>query len=595
MNKTKIIKFIIAIIVAMVQLCAITSKVNAANIGETKTLERGQKGYYCVQKWDGSKWVYLTYNQTFYTDNDGQKYIAYCLSPGKPGVGYVSDEKESYDVKINGLLNNDVIWRVLKNGYPNKSISELGVETADDAYFATMQAINAILRGYTIDEARSLYSPGKFAINGENFEDVQRRGYKTLDLMFKLMDIGLNGKETRKEFLNISIKNSTQLIKENDNYYSQTFQVQSSAEIVEFRVEKMENLPEGSYISDEKGNKKENFKGNEKFKVHIPREKIVNDFNGKIFIKAKQKNYPIYFGASSIDGFQDYALCNNSYSETTASTEINVKTNKSKLKIIKVDEETQEVIPGVKFEITHSDGTKEIRTTDKNGCIELVNQIPGTIYIKEIETVGKYELDSTERKINLKYDDIQEIKIENKLQKGNIKIIKIDKENKDVKLANVKFELKDEEGNIINEGITDKNGELYFNDLVIGKYTVIEKETNKEYELSKDEINVEVINGTTEELEIENQKIKIPEIPKVPEQPEKNETPMTPEKTDETEKEEKVPEKQEPIKQEKQEIVKKELPKTGSDELKTKMPVSFIFIAIYNICLILIKILKKCL
>ena len=136
---------------------------------------------------------------------------------------------------------------------------------------------------------------------------------------------------------------------------------------------------------------------------------------------------------------------------------------------------------------------------------------------------------------------------------------------------------------------------MYFNDLVIGKYTVIEKETNKEYELSKDEINVEVINGTTEELEIENQKIKIPEIPKVPEQPEKNETPMTPEKTDETEKEEKVPEKQEPIKQEKQEIVKKELPKTGSDELKTKMPVSFIFIAIYNICLILIKILKKCL
>ena len=71
MNKTKIIKFIIAIIVAMVQLCAITSKVNAANIGETKTLERGQKGYYCVQKWDGSKWIYLTYNQTFYTDNDG--------------------------------------------------------------------------------------------------------------------------------------------------------------------------------------------------------------------------------------------------------------------------------------------------------------------------------------------------------------------------------------------------------------------------------------------------------------------------------------------------------------------------------------------
>ena len=130
---------------------------------------------------------------------------------------------------------------------------------------------------------------------------------------------------------------------------------------------------------------------------------------------------------------------------------------------------------------------------------------------------------------------------------------------------------------------------MYFNDLVIGKYTVIEKETNNEYELSKDEINVEVINGTTEELEIENKKIKIPEIPKVPEQPEKKETPKTPETTDVPKKEQKVSEKLEPVKEE-----KKELPKTGSDELKTKMPVSLIFIAIYNICLILIKILKKC-
>lgn len=592
MNKTKIIKFIIAIIVAMVQLCAIASKVNAANIGETKTIERGQKGYYCVQKWDGSKWIYLTYNQTFYTDNDGQKYIAYCLSPGKPGVGYVSGEKESYNVKINELLNNDVIWRVLKNGYPNKSISELGVETADDAYFATMQAINAILRGHSIDEVRNLYSPGKFAINGESFEDLQRRGNKTLDLMYKLMDIGLNGKETRKDFLNISIKNITQLIKENDDFYSQTFQVQSSAEIAEFKVEKLENLPEGSYISDEKGNKKESFKGNERFKVYIPKEKIVDDFNGKISIKAKQKNYPIYFGASSIEGFQDYALCNNSYSETAASTDINVKTNKSKLKIIKVDAQTQEVIPEVKFEIVNSDGKKEVYTTDKNGCIELANQRPGTISIKELKTVGKYELDPTERKINLKYEDNKEIKIENKLQKGNIKIIKIDKENKEVKLSNVKFELKDEEENIIKEGVTDENGELLFNDLIIGKYTVVEKETNKEYELCKDEINVEVINGTTKEMKIENQKIKIPETPKVPEQPEKTE----PQKTTEITKTPEIPAKTiAPEKEEKQEIIKKELPKTGSEELNVKTPLSLIFIALYNVCLIMIKIVKKCL
>ena len=82
--------------------------------------------------------------------------------------------KIGYDVKIGRIVDDDRVWRVLKNGYPNKSISELGLETADDAYFATMQAINAILRGYTLEQAKSLYTPGQFAIDGESLVDLQK-------------------------------------------------------------------------------------------------------------------------------------------------------------------------------------------------------------------------------------------------------------------------------------------------------------------------------------------------------------------------------------------------------------------------------------
>ena len=35
-----------------------------------------------------------------------------------------------------------------------KTIEELDVETDDDAYFATMQAVNCILRGYTLEETK---------------------------------------------------------------------------------------------------------------------------------------------------------------------------------------------------------------------------------------------------------------------------------------------------------------------------------------------------------------------------------------------------------------------------------------------------------
>ena len=505
MKRSKILKILMVLIVLIIQLFSANTTVNAANIGENKNLERGERGYYCVQKWDGNKWVYLVYNQTFYTDTDGNKYIAYCLSPGLPGVGYLSREKETYQVKIKELLSNDVIWRVAKNGYPNKSISELGVETADDAYFATMQAINAILRGYTLDKAQELYRVGQFSLNGEKLEDIQRRGKKTLSAMYNLMNIGLNGTETRNQLLNISIKSVSNFQKENENFYSQTFTVSSTSEISEFHIDKLENLPENTYVTDEKGNKKQDFKGGEKFKIMIPKDKIVNNIKGKITIKAKQKNYPIYYGESSLEGYQNYALCNNSYSDVYAESEVCVETNKSKLTLIKIDKDTQKPMQGVKFQITSTDGKTNTYETGKDGKIVLDKQRPGTFVIKEIETSKNYKLNTNEIRIELKYDETKEIKIENELQKGNIKIIKLSKDDKNIKLSNVKFQLRDEQNNIVKEGVTDKNGELFFENIKVGKYKIFEVETNKDYEPLEKEIIVEVVNGKTKEIKIENE------------------------------------------------------------------------------------------
>ena len=580
MTKTKILKLIIAFIMIIIQSLLASTNVKAVNIGETKNLERGERGYYCVQKWDGSKWIFLTYNQTFYTDTDGQRYMAYCLSPGLPGVGYVSGEKESYSVKVNKLLDNDVIWRVLKNGYPNKSIDELGVETADDAYFATMQAINAILRGYTIEQARELYTPGQFAIEGANYEDVQRRGKKTLDTMFKLMDIGLNGTETREKFLQIAIQQKSDIMKENDDFYSITLKVNSSAEISEFYINQLKNLPNGSYVSDKNGKVKDKFSGSEEFKIMIPADKIKNDIAGKISIKAKQKNYPIYYGSSTIEGFQDFALCNNSYSEVDTSTEISVKTNVSKLVINKIDKDTKKPISNVKFQITLSDGTIKNYTTDANGRIVIDNQKPGKIIVKELEAVDKYKLNTDEMEIELKYNESKEITVENELQRGNIKVIKIDKDNNKIRLEGVKFELRDENNTLIQEGETDKKGELLFGNILVGKYKIIETQTKAEYELLNEELIIEVENDKTKELQIENVKTSIPEEPEKPQKPEKPQEPEKPQK---------------PVEEPKLEV-KKELPKTG-DNNNLYLTIVYVFIigasGIWFLCKTIKKYRKK--
>ena len=557
MLKSKIIKTLIAIIMLLIQIFIICTKVKAVNIGETKSLERGALGYYCIQKWNGNKWVYLTYNQTYYTDTDGQRYIAYCLSPGLPGVGYVSGEKETYNVKINNLLEDDKIWRVLKNGYPNKTVEDLGVETTDDAYFATMQAINSILRGYTLEQARELYCVGQFAINGEKIEDIQRRGNKTLNALFNLIDIGLNGTETRKQFLNASIKKVTELRDENDGFYSQTFKVVSQSEISKYDVDKLENLPAGSFVADIQGNEKHIFNGGEEFKIMISQKFETEDIKGNISVNVTQKNYPIYYGTSQIEGCQDYALCNNSYSEVSLNSEIYAQVNKSRLTILKTDVETQKPLQGVKFQVTYADGTSNIYSTDENGKIVIANLRPETIKIKEVKPLEKYKLNNNEYEIKLNYNEEKEIEIKNEKQTGNIKVIKVDKDNNQIKIANVKFQLRDEENNIIKEGTTDSNGELIFEKLIIGKYKLTEVENGEEYILPNKDVEVEVIVDKTQEVKIENEKIKAPQ-------------------------------------EEKKVVVtkQKKLPKTGEDSPIYISAGNLIAISTYNIIMVLKKLKK---
>lgn len=576
----KVLKMLIAFLVIMAQAIILMNNVNAANIGEIKDLERGEKGYYCVQKWDGKKWIYLTYNQTFYTDSDGQRYMAYCLCPGLPGVGYVSGEKETYQVKINEQLDNDVIWRVLKNGYPNKSIEELGLETADDAYFATMQAINAILRGYTLEQAQELYSPGKFAINGENIEDIQRRGEKTLNAMYNLINIGLNGTESRKQFLNISIKKQSEFQEENSEFYSQVFAIDSSAEISNYSIDKIEGLPEGSYIVDANGNKKEVFNNSESFKVLIPKNCKDNEISGNIKIKVLQKNYPVYYGASLIEGYQDYALCNKSYGENVAEVSVNAKLDKSELVIKKIDSENKNGLKGVKFKIITSDGETNEYETDDEGKIIISNQKPGTIIIKETKPIGKYQINENEVKVDLKYNEKREVVIENELQKGKIKIIKTDKNNNEIKLENVKFELRDENDKVIREGKTDKNGELIFDNLVIGKYKLVETETNSEYKLQDEEVIVEVLNNKVQEVNIQNEKDEIPEEQKKEKVDESNDESIEEYEEKQTYVEENII------------INDKKLPKTGEDFVLNDMIKNTLLFNMFN-SIFLIRVFRK--
>ena len=104
------------------------------------------------------KHVYHKYN--------GVEYPAYCLNEFAEGV--TADNLYSVDVTDEitqiELENKNIsaigLWRVIVNGYPYKTIEELGCESEQEAYVATQSAIYCYLANRSLSEYAAVDNRG---------------------------------------------------------------------------------------------------------------------------------------------------------------------------------------------------------------------------------------------------------------------------------------------------------------------------------------------------------------------------------------------------------------------------------------------------
>lgn len=197
--------------------------------------------------------------------------------------------------------------------------------------------------------------------------------------------------------------------------------------------------------------------------------------------------------------------------ETTESIVYN-ELKKGQIKIIKQDKENSNIkLKGVKFNITDSNGkiVDEIITDDKGMAISKNLPINETYIVKEIETLNGYILNPEQIEVTLESKEIRELLFENEKIKSKIKIIKQDKENPEIKLQGVKFNLFNEQNELIEEVITNQEGEAISKFLPINeKYIIKEVETEDGYILNENPIEIFLENKEINTLIIENEKIK---------------------------------------------------------------------------------------
>ena len=226
-------------------------------------------------------------------EENGIEYPAYCLDVKLPGA-----EDGPYNTTNEGKITDVGLWRVIINGYPYKTIEELGVSNLQEAYIATKQSIYCYL-----------YKRGT-----EKYSPVGEAGERTIKAMNQILENAKNSTETLENFL-VTIKdlNDWEEDEINSEYISKTYEIIGETNINKYSI-KLEDASEDIIITDVENNLKSQFDSGEKFKILIPKE-IKNPIKFKINVIAQMETKPVFYGKAPNENLQDCALTTYSYED----------------------------------------------------------------------------------------------------------------------------------------------------------------------------------------------------------------------------------------------------------------------------------------
>ncbi|PRT21081.1 SpaA isopeptide-forming pilin-related protein [Bacillus wiedmannii] len=182
------------------------------------------------------------------------------------------------------------------------------------------------------------------------------------------------------------------------------------------------------------------------------------------------------------------------------------------VEITKVDKDSQKALKGVVFEVRDEKDkvVKEV-TTDKEGKANVSDLSVGKYKLVETKSLPGYKklTEPVSFEITKGMTKVLLLKVENEqLDKGSVEITKVDKDSQKA-LKGVVFEVRDEKDKVVKEVTTDKDGKATIDDLSVGKYKLVEKESLPGYKKLIEPVSFEITKGMTEvlSLKIENEMV----------------------------------------------------------------------------------------
>lgn len=353
----------VVFIILVLQFCVFYNSVVATQLDSANIYMVGDCG--SLLRYKGVE-VKVSYVQYTY---EGVNYPAYCLDKTKPGA-----ENGAYTVSVNSMIQDVGLWRRIINGYPYKSLEELGVANKEEAFTATKQAIYCYIHGN----------------NPADYTPIGEAGERTLRAMHQIIAQAQSSSETKiSNYIEIKDEDANWKVDEIEkSYISKVFSILSDAQIQDYSIHFQENTIDGIKITNLQNTVKNEFQPDEKFKILIPIESLKEKGEFRILANAKVKTKPVLYGTAPDSGLQDYALTAATYEDGVGEISLQYPKNETEIIVIKQDEESNERLKNVEFALLNENKEviKQGLLTDEEGKIQISNLLPGKYYLKEVHT-----------------------------------------------------------------------------------------------------------------------------------------------------------------------------------------------------------------
>ena len=519
-------KRFLSILLAMVMAFSIlpTASLAAGSVeealGEIDIYNGGQELSYLMINGRVRTLIYTYYN---YVNAKGEikEIPAYCVNPNTTGVPQTVDVGESIEYLAEEKTSDPKVLGIVANGYPTRSLEELGLENKYQGYYATKMAlwcyllsnwdinnlkVNSALSGVELQRAQKMLAAAKdIYARGTAWNEVLSPEVTCTPDRDTAYEVTIDGKQYKQQVF---------------TFWSKTWVCDYAVE-VSFtdpgsvprgtRIVDMNNRDITTITTEGTG---DGYAG--KFKVLYPLESVEGE-TGSVQLSFRTDVYKYAVFYAICQEKDEYGELQNYVVDTDPTTEMDLSTFRNYadqpveeydtgLRIIKYETGTEIPISGARFEVVGPDGDSVgTFVTNGDGRIEIPLSKSGNYTVIEREAPQHYMIsEEPAQNVTVVYDEVAEVTFFNDPY-GTLRIEK--KSNTGMNLPGAVITVEHIESGQTFTATTSSAGVAIFDEIPLGAYRIQEKTAPVGWQLDDTVYTATVVAGETTTIPIINEEL----------------------------------------------------------------------------------------